>query len=154
MDDFDRVLLKGVEQGFFDEIELKSTANLKSEALDAAKLEGSLFSAWRLYHDSLDDNEAEFVSALETAVKKGAKRINPANLNATIEILKKLGHTDKALAMIPEYVAARSGEKDLFDILNSHFGTDVKTLIYEPRLRANSPDTGYPHTLRCAVQDC
>ena len=55
-DEFDLKLLDGINQGYFDEPGLAIEASKLDDKRKAELVEGSFSDAWRLYHDTFDNN--------------------------------------------------------------------------------------------------
>jgi hypothetical protein len=124
MDDFDLVLLDGMRNGLFDSNRLTVAAGELDARFKAEVGHASLESAWRLFHDSLDDNEDDVVAAIAETFTKHVQLVTPLNLNGTVMLLKDLGYD--ALEFIAHYMAERSKEgKDFFDLSNSPFGDSI-----------------------------
>lgn len=132
MDEFDLVLWDGIGRGFFDERALAIQATVLDERAKIAESEDSFGAAWRLYHDSFDDNEPEVTQKLFESFCKNAPYITPVNVNGTITLLKELGHPDKASAALQHYMEVRSDERKFFDLSEYAFERDVT----DPDVRA------------------
>jgi len=124
--ELDLVLAEAVKTGFILEEQFRNKANNKNQEILAAKSEGSFSDAWRLYHDSFDDNTEEVVNGLYESFKKNYKYITPLNLNGTVSLFRELGENDKATEIIDLYIEKRKDETELFNLKeNSVFG-DIK----------------------------
>jgi hypothetical protein len=133
MDEFDLVLLDGIERGFFDEAALAKQARELNKKIKAAEAEGSFDAAWRLYHDSFEDNQAEVVTEIFAAFQRNVQSVTPLNLNGTIKLLKELGHPTEAAAALQYYMEKRNEEpRDFFDLENYPFANEIT----DPDVRA------------------
>ena len=132
MDEFDLVLLEGIQSGFFDEATLVDRAGILELQFNAYDFENLFRVAYRLYHDSFDDNETEVVEEIVAAFHKYVKFVSPLNLNATVKLLKDLGHNEKAAEAIEFYMKLRSDNLEFFNLSNYPFGDDVT----DPDVRA------------------
>ncbi|WP_428672572.1 P-loop NTPase fold protein [Reyranella sp.] len=123
-DAFDLVLIDGIRSGYFDFATIRQAAEERDRAIKAGDAEASFQAAWRLYHDSFDDNEAELVERLLSSFMQSARQISQSNLNGTVVFLKELGHADKAAQIIEHYMADHQAEgRDFFDVSEiSSFG--------------------------------
>lgn len=130
MDELDNVLLEGIQRGYFDAEKVAKAATSVDAQLQASS--GAFSQAWRLYHDSFDDNQAETVKAIIDGFKKDVKFITPINLNGAVRLLKDLGHPAEALELLQLYMEERKDERKLFDLDDSMFGGDVD----DPEVRA------------------
>lgn len=125
-DELDLVLAEAVRTGFVIEEEFKTKATNKNQELLAAKSEGSFSEAWRLYHDSFDDNADEVVNGLFESFKKNCKHITPLNLNGTVSLFRELGEDKKASEIIDMYIEKRKDETELFNLKENNFFGDIK----------------------------
>ena len=125
-DEFDLEIADAVVRGFYDESKLISEANSLNQKIVADKVEGSFKQAWEKYHNTFDDNEEELVYALYEGFKKSSKYISPLNLNGTVELLRDLGHGDKADELIELYVAEREGNPESLNLEMYPFSDDIQ----------------------------
>lgn len=125
-DELDLVLAEAVRTGFVIEEEFKAKATNKNQELLAAKSKGSFSEAWRLYHDSFDDNADEVVNGLYESFKKNCKHITPLNLNGTVSLFRDLGEDKKASEIIDMYIEKRKDETELFNLKENNFFGDIK----------------------------
>ncbi len=125
-DELDLVLAEAVRTGFVIEEEFKAKATNKNQELLAAKSKGSFSEAWRLYHDSFDDNADEVVNGLYESFKKNCKHITPLNLNGTVSLFRGLGEDKKASEIIDMYIEKRKDETELFNLKENNFFGDIK----------------------------
>jgi len=126
MDDFDRCLLDGIRNGFFDRTLIQKLGSDLDMQVKAGKLSNSFTEAWRMYHDSFADNEQEVLEAIRRSFIEGAKYITPLNLNGTVTLFKELGKPDWAAEIIRHYVEVRGNEAAIFDLKGHPFGGEVK----------------------------
>jgi KAP family P-loop domain len=146
-DELDLVLAEAVKKGFFIEDELKAKAAAKSQEIFAAKSEGSFSKAWRLYHDSFNDNAEEVVNGLYESFNKNCKYISPLNLNGTVSLFRDLGEDEKASNIIDLYIEQRKDEIELFNLKENNFFGDIQDSeivkkfekIYNASLTIKSP---------------
>jgi hypothetical protein len=118
--EFDRSLLQGIEYGFFDE---SLVARLASEFASAARdndAQAAFNNAWRLFHDSFEQNEATLVDAFATSIRGAVNFISPSNLDGSIELLRALGQDAIADALIEYYMATRKGDASFFSLRDNH----------------------------------
>src|SRR5205823_3328094 len=91
IDEFDTVILRGVEQGHVDSEALKFNAKKLEDQLKLQDKDKSFSDAWDAYHDSFDDDGDSVLDKMEDAVRKCAPAITPPNLSSTIGFLKEMG---------------------------------------------------------------
>jgi hypothetical protein len=125
-DTCDEAIARVISQGFVEgsglEAEIK---NLKDEA-NAVEAEERFVGAWRLYHDSLEDDEAEIVRIIESTFDAAAPRVTPGNVDSTIGLLRNLGRDDVADSLITRYMKIRGKEVALFDPDNLRIFGSIK----------------------------
>jgi hypothetical protein len=120
--EFDLILMDAVKRGYFDDESLADEARKESAKFTKGRVEGSFDAAWRKFHDSFADDEKEVLDGIYDAFLNNIDYVTPQNLSGTVTTFKKLGRTEQALDMISRYVAARQGERDLFDLALNPFG--------------------------------
>jgi len=114
LDEFDRVLLDGTKNGYFDVLAVERCATALDREVKAAKLNNSFWQAWGMYHDSFDENQDRVLDAIYESFLKSAQYITPTNMNSTVILFKALGRPMQAAEMIRVYVECGSGERELF----------------------------------------
>lgn len=115
LDEVDVVLLDGVDQGAFDPDALKTVADRFEDALQVQDRDSSFSDAWRLFHDSFELNDAELVAKLIDSFKRCYDGISPLNADATIVLLRELGHEAEASELVDFYVSHRNDPQDFWD---------------------------------------
>jgi hypothetical protein len=122
-DELDLLLSEAVKNGYFVERELRDKAFAKNQQIVASKSAGSFSEAWRLYHDTFNDNGDEVINGLYESFKKNCKYITPSNLNGTVSLFRELGENVKASEIIKIYIESRCDETELFNMKEiNHFG--------------------------------
>lgn len=124
-DELDLLLAEAVKTGYFVDDEIRDKAIAKNQQIIASKSEGSFSKAWRLYHDSFDDNGEEVVKGLYESFKSNCKYINPTNLNGTVSLLRELGENEKASEIISIYIKERNGEPEIFNLKKQNYFGDI-----------------------------
>lgn len=125
-DELDLLLAKGVRTGFYIEDELKNKAKAKNQQIVASKSEGSFTEAWKLYHETFNDNGDEVISRLYESFKDNCKYITPLNLNGTVSLFRELGEDEKASEIIEIYIEKRSDETELFNMEENNVFGDIR----------------------------
>ena len=125
-DELDVVLANAVKTGFFIEADFKTKATAKNQEIIAAKSKGSFSEAWKLYHDSFDDNRDEVINKLEESFSQNCEYITPHNLHGTVTLFRELGENAKASSLIDKYIERHEGQKDLFDLKEINTWGDIK----------------------------
>ena len=127
VDEFDAVILGGVERGSLDATALNVVAEKLGRKFKLYDQDQSFSRAWKAYHDSFDDNLKSILDAMEEAIPKCAPAITPANLSGTISFLKEMGQGQNSKRLIQQYIAARADDELEFWDLNEYlFEGDVK----------------------------
>jgi hypothetical protein len=122
-DELDLLLAEAVKTGYFVEEKFKEKASNKNQEVVASKSEGSFSEAWRLYHDTFNDNGDEVINGLYESFKENCKYITPLNLNGTVSLFRELGEEDRATEIIDIYIESRKDETELFNMEeNNGFG--------------------------------
>jgi hypothetical protein len=132
LDEFDLVLLDGIERGYFDEKEIVARAGRRAEAAKASQAADSFDAAWRLYSDSFDSNEVELIRQLSLAVRRNVAFVSPLNLNAAVKLLKDLNRPRDAEEILKHYMAERKDGRAFFDLAAYPFAADIT----DPDVRA------------------
>ena len=131
-DEFDLALLNGIRAGYFRKDVLATHAKEAHDRAVAAEADGSFEAAWRLYHDSFDDNRDAVVKAIDSSFRKTFQYITPLNLDGTVRLMKDLNQADTAAELIALYVQGRNEGRTFFDLDQYSFAGDVT----DPDVRA------------------
>ena len=120
-----------VENGYVTEHELKDEANKINERIIKEKGGNAFSEAWRLYHDTFDNNEEELVANLADKFRQNIRFISPVNLNGTVKLFRELGKSALADELIELYIENNRDRKQLFNLNNYAFRGDIddKTVI-------------------------
>lgn len=125
-DELDLLLSEAVKTGYFVVDEFKQKAADKNQQIIASKSEGSFSNAWRLYHDTFNDDGDEVINSLYQSFKENCKYITPANLNGTVSLFRELGEEEKASEIIDIYIENRKDETELFNMKENNFFGDIR----------------------------
>lgn len=125
MDEFDLVLLEGIRNGYFDPSSVNEFGAALDRKIKAGNLDASFNAAWRMYHDSFDDNQDKVLDAMYDSFFKGVQYITPMNMSSTVTLFKELGRTVQAGEMLKHYVEERSAEPRLFNLRAYPFAESV-----------------------------
>ena len=126
VDEFDKALLDGIRNGFFDESSIEKHAQELDSVAKKAQLESSFHNAWELYHASFDNNEEEVINAIYQSFIEDVQNISPLNLGNTVMLFKELGKNDLATEILRIYVERRGSERELFNLRSLHLFGEVK----------------------------
>ena len=125
MDEFDLALLKGIRNGYFDPSSIKKSGSELDKKIKAGSLDAFFNAAWRMYHDSFDDNQDRVLDAMYDSFFKGARYITPMNMSSTVTLFKELGRRTQAGEMIKHYIDVRGAKRELFNLRSHPFGDRV-----------------------------
>jgi hypothetical protein len=125
-DELDLLLSEAVKTGYFVVDEFKQKASDKNRQIIASKSEGSFSNAWRLYHDTFNDNGDEVINGLYESFKENCKYITPTNLDGTVSLFRELGEEEKASEIIDIYIENRKDETELFNMNENNFFGDFR----------------------------
>lgn len=125
MDDFDLELLKSLENGFFNPIEIEKQGTALDKNIKAQKEDGSFSEAWNIYHDSFANNQDEVINTIYNSFKKTFQNISPINLNGTVRLFRELDRNDLADEIIRYYIENRDEDRNFWDINDYAFGNEI-----------------------------
>jgi hypothetical protein len=140
LDEFDLVLLDGIERGYFDEPRIATWATKRAETIKASQAGDSFDAAWRLYTESFDDNEIEVARQIGVAVRRNVSFVTPLNLNAAVKLLKDLGRPHEAAEVLRYYMAQRRDGRAFFDLSIYPFAGDITDLDVKAAFNARYLD--------------
>ncbi len=125
-DDFDLQIVNAVMTGYIVKDDLMHEAEKVNQQVIASKTDASYKDAWRLYHESFDDNQDELVQGLHDAVKNHASYMSPMELNACVHLFRDLGEDERADEVIDYFIEQRKSDRQVFDIYRY---TDAKNIM-------------------------
>ena len=117
-DELDLEIAAYLENGYVNKEAFLVEANKMNAKADSIALEKQFSQTWRLYHDSLEDNQQEVLDKLYASFKLAVKCISPMNMNGTVLLFKDLGENVRAQELLNYYIEQRSDEPELFDLEN------------------------------------
>jgi hypothetical protein len=135
MDEFDQTIIKVIQRGYLEETGFSEEAMKLDAILRANELEQSFTQAWRLFHDTFSDNQAELIKALAESFKKSVQHISLINLNGTVHLLRQLGSSDIADELIDVFVCNHANEAKLFDLTDYPFADDITDPVILERFK-------------------
>lgn len=124
-DEFDLKVMAGVERGFFDEAQLKATADDLASNLKFNDQGASVQEAWAKYHASFDDDADAVLDGLDTAFRANANAITPLNASGAVRLFKELGREEQAKALAQHYVDTRDEPAEFWNLEDYAFKGDV-----------------------------
>jgi hypothetical protein len=112
----DAALDRALKAGYVEESGLEQEITKLKDEADASEAEARFTRAWRLYHDSYEDNQAEIVTIIDQTFDAAAVKMSPGNVDATVRLLRSLGRDDIADDLIERYFRSLEGvDAQLFD---------------------------------------
>jgi hypothetical protein len=132
VDDLDRVIIAGIENGYFDADALREAAKVTEGQIFFQRQDNSFTAAWDLYHGSFKQNADEVLNNMTAAFQSSVQTISPLNLNGTVALFKDLGREAQAKELIAYYVTHHPGDQRFFILRHSAFGQEIK----DPDVRA------------------
>lgn len=115
-DEFDHVLIDGVEAGFFDEDAVRKCAYKNQDKVRLSRQSSALAKAWESFHSSFSIGEDEFLDTIEKAAFDNYEALTPIDLNGVVIALKEFGHADRARRLIGFYVENREADPGFWNL--------------------------------------
>lgn len=125
-DEFDLVILKGIQDGFFDKDEIEPAAQTLNKEIESRNKDNSFQEAWDLFHGSFQPNADEVLDKMADALKRSVETISPINLAGAVSLFKELGRKDQAAELLEFYMAHRTESRKFYDLADSPFGDEVR----------------------------
>ena len=145
VDEFDKSIISGIEKGFFDDQAIRNFGEAVNHNLMLNDQGTAYREAWKIYHDSYEDNADEIIESLVQSVRSNISVVDISNLDAVIQTLRELEANEEATELIKFYVNNKSGDTTTWDIENYSYrggirDTEVllacneKFRLYEPEI--------------------
>lgn len=150
-DDLDLAILKVIERGHTEESGLEIEAEKARREVVSGNLKGAYRAAWDLYHNSFKDNESEFLAAVRKTAIAAINILSPSEIDAAVNIHRKLGYNDDADALLEAFVKARANAQGIFDLENYAFPDHIHDEPLKARFRVENDRQKPKYTLREAV---
>lgn len=131
-DEFDLLIFDGIVKGYFNIDGMISVSSKMAAELELKDKDQSYTKAWDMYHDSFEDNGAEFASKLRQSIFDNSAAISPSNLSASIEVLKKIDQADNIDEIIGHYIGSRNESREFW--AGDHFS--LRSQISDPDVKA------------------
>ena len=157
-DQFDIVLMDGVLNGYFNDVELTQKAEEFNKQTLLSRLDNSFFKAWELYYDSFEDNGTFVLDKIYSSFLAGAKNITPSNLNETVKLFKDYGEYGLATKLIDVFIDARIIETSLFkkehyDFFGYAFDSEIISRFAEQCIQDSAVETAESVLSRIAIKN-
>lgn len=131
MDDFDRAILDGISNGYFDKLKISESAQKIQIEIKESMSNQAISSAWDAFRSSFDNNEVEVLNGLYQHTKSNIGVVSGGTLNATVKILREFEKDSEATQLIATYKDHLSKNSALFEQKRSLYIYDVD----DPELR-------------------
>ncbi len=126
VDEFDKILAKGVADGFFQPDAVQTAAGQKNALIISEKMGNSVTEAWATFHHGFQGTEESVANAIFEAVKRHAKFVSPMNLDSSVRMLKELRFTDMAIRLLTHYIEVHSDQPSMFNLDEYTFAEEVR----------------------------
>ena len=93
--------------------------------MQTTEAHGSVREAWRLYHDSFDDDQEQTLDGIHSAFVANIGHIDVVNFSQTVAFFKELGRPQQAAEMLAAYITAHRDNTAVFDIENHPFRNQI-----------------------------
>lgn len=107
-EEYDKVLVEYLRSGIWLPGDISSEIKSKSENLQRLEASDAIRRAWRLYAESLQPDQTQFVAALSQAVERYLALLSPRDVDSAFQVLEDLGVDVKSLAQ--KYIDAAKPE--------------------------------------------
>ena len=94
------VILKGIQEGFFDNDEIQPAAQTLHKEIESRSKDNSFQEAWDLFHGSFQPNADEVLGKMADAFKRSVETISPINLAGTVTLFNDLGEGTEMAAIL------------------------------------------------------
>ena len=124
LSEFDLSLLKGIQDGYFDDFAIAELADQFERQLRENDAQRAFHAAWDVFHGGFGDDADILVSAFVLSIRGAVDFVTPSNLDSSIRLLRGLQCDAQADELISYYVDHHSGGIEFFT-LRSHHQFDV-----------------------------
>ncbi|HEV2542213.1 MAG TPA: P-loop NTPase fold protein [Methylobacterium sp.] len=114
-DEFDKSIISGIEKGFFDDQSVRNFGEAANHNLTLNDQGAAYREAWKIYHDSYEDNADEIIESLIQSVRSNISVVDISNLDAVIQTLRELEANEEATELIKYYVNNKNGDATTWD---------------------------------------
>lgn len=145
----DEALVDVVDKGYPNEERLCQAALEQDEVERRDDVDEEFREAWRLFHESLEDNSEEIVERLRKSFSRLSSTLSARNADTTIMLLRALGKTALADELMMLWIHDRAnGERreelsndrmQKFEAIEDPIFKDAANQAYERLLGANRP---------------
>lgn len=115
----DQMLLDGLQAGAFDRQELRKLFEKEDAALAKQEARQVISKPWKIFEDSLGDDQGQFLDALSVAIEQHGNAMSPDEVSDALRFLRELGRTEEADRLLPIYVEAQRDKPREFFAANA-----------------------------------
>jgi hypothetical protein len=151
--ELETAILRIIQNGYVEESGLSANVGVLIDELKYNEAESRFSAAWNIFTSSFDANEPEVVKVLDKAFRRAVPIIQPVNLNAVVEILRRLNRDQLANELIALYITEHRGQRSTFDLANSGYADQVTDPTILTEFAAQIATIVVPRTLREAVEE-
>jgi hypothetical protein len=95
-DSLDQEIAAFVQRGYYDHDILASIARVASEEALHRRKRSQHLAVWESFHNSFDQNDEEFVTALESDIRENIAYLSLGDIESAVRVLRKLNHSELA----------------------------------------------------------
>jgi hypothetical protein len=132
-DNFDSAIIKVVECGYLDATGFSEAATLLDHTCKSNELDKAFTDAWRLFHDSFENNQELFIDALVKTFRQSVMLISLRSLNGAIQILRQLDNSKIADDLLDFYIDAHKNKVEVFDLGERRMGNEAMDSILQEK---------------------
>ncbi|ALZ95084.1 hypothetical protein ABIE02_002988 [Leclercia sp. 1548] len=102
--ELDEALIDMVKYGYIDTNRFQIQIGIRNDEIIRDNKRGSLFEAWKYFHNSFDDNQTEVVEKLSQAVLDGMEYVTPGDLDSVVGLFRDFDEDIKAKNLINSFI--------------------------------------------------
>ncbi len=121
-DEFDLIILKCVQRGYFDNETLSNHPKLLHYEIVAGRAVGFMDAALKLFYGSFITEEAEVLEAIEEEFHRQVQYVNLNTLCIIVQLFKDLDQPSRASNLIQHYVTHKEQPKEDWNVAIAPFG--------------------------------
>ena len=110
-DDIDREIVRAVQQGYLDVINLVGAIGAADASVASRNLKDNYSNAWRMWHDWFSDNRDAVVSAFRESFPAAAGEISSINADGTIRLMREIGENALADEFVRVWIDVRRSHR-------------------------------------------
>lgn len=146
--DLDKVILDFVKNGFINSQSFTEKLKIRNDAIIAQNGVNKYRQAWRLYNNSFECNDEEFVEKLTEGYLANIDYLEIRNLTETIGILRQLGANENANKLADEYVEKIFDDNTMLLMRRGHSDFKVEDSYLKQKLEEKLNEQKLNRTLK------